>query len=65
MSMKEEKLYREGLEEYPLSWVIGQNIFFLVYFGIGFAGMLPLQIYGFPIISVLYALFLIIMLSLF
>ncbi len=57
----EEKLYREGLEEYPLGWVIGQNIFFLVYFGIGFIGMLPLKIYGFPIISVLYALFLIIM----
>jgi len=57
----EEKLYREGLEEYSVGWVIGQNIFFLVYFGIGFIGMLPLKIYGFPIISVLYALFLIIM----
>jgi len=62
MIMKEEKLYKEGLENYPISCVIGQNIFFLAYFGIGFIGMLPLRILGFPIISVLYALFLIIML---
>ena len=62
MIMKEEKLYKEGLENYPIGCVIGQNIFFLAYFGIGFIGMLPLQILGFPIISVLYALFLIIML---
>jgi len=62
--MKEEKLYKEGLEDYPIGCVIGQNILFLTYFGIGFMGMLPLRIYGFPIISVLYALFLIIMLLL-
>jgi len=62
--MKEEKLYKEGLEDYPIGCVIGQNILFLAYFGIGFMGMLPLRIHGFPIISVLYALFLIIMLLL-
>ena len=62
MIMKEEKLYKEGLGNYPIGCVIGQNIFFLAYFGIGFIGMLPLRIHGFPIISVLYALFLIIML---
>jgi hypothetical protein len=61
MNMK-EKLYKEGLEKYPLGWVIGQNIFFLVYFGIGFFGMLPLQIHDFPIVSTLYAFFLAIML---
>jgi hypothetical protein len=57
-----KELYKEGFEKYPLGYVIGQNIFFLVYFGIGFVGMLPLQIRGFPIISICYALFLVIML---
>ncbi len=62
MIMKEEKLYKEGFENYPIGCVIRQNIFFLAYFGIGLIGMLPLQILGFPIISALYALFLILML---
>lgn len=61
MNMK-KNLYKEGLEKYPLGCVIGQNFFFLAYFGIAFIGMLPLQIRGFPIISTLYALFLITML---
>ena len=60
--MREEKLCKEGFEDYPIGCVIGQNILFLAYFGIGFIGMLPLRIFGFPIISVLYTLFLIIML---
>ena len=57
-----EKLYKEGYEKYPLSYVIGQNVFLLVYIGIGFVGMLSIQIQGFPIISTFYALFLVIML---
>ncbi|RKY15058.1 MAG: hypothetical protein DRP63_07495 [Planctomycetota bacterium] len=60
MGMKEEKLYSEGIEKYPVSRVILQNLFFLTYFGIGFVAMLPLQVFGFPIVSVLYALFLVI-----
>jgi len=56
------KLYEKGLEKYSLGCIIGQNIFFLIYFGIGFTGMLPLKIHGFPVISALYALFLAIML---
>jgi len=60
--MKKEKLYKKGFESYPIGCVLGQSVFFLAYFGIGFIGMLPLRIYGFPIISVLYALFLILML---
>ena len=55
-------LYSEGLEKYPIGCVVGQNLFLLAYFGIGFAGMLPLQISEFPVISVLYALFLAVML---
>ncbi len=58
----EEKIYEKGLEKYPVSFIIGQNIFLFIYFGIGFIGMLPLRIHGFPIISVLYAIFLITML---
>jgi len=60
MGVEEEKLYSEGIEKYPVGRVILQNLFFLVWFGIGFVGMLPLQIFGFPIVSVLYALFLVI-----
>ena len=58
MNIEEEKLYSEGIETYPVSYVILQNLFFLAYFGIGFVAMLPLQVFGFPIVSVLYALFL-------
>ncbi len=50
------KIYKEGLEKYPLTHIIGQNIFLLIYFWIGIIGMLPLKIYGFPIISVIYGL---------
>jgi len=56
------KIYKEGLEKYPLTHIIGQNIFLLIYFWIGIIGMLPLKIYGFPIISVIYGLFIVIML---
>jgi hypothetical protein len=58
----DEKLYKHALEKYPLGYIIGQNIFLLAYFWTGFIGMLPLQIYSFPIVSVFYALFLLIML---
>ncbi len=54
-----EESVQQGLEKYPLYYVIGQNAFFIVYFGVGFAGMLPLQIRGFPVVSVIYALFLV------
>ena len=60
MDMK--KLYENGFEEYPIITVIGQNLFFLIYFGIGFIGVLPLKIFGISLISFLYAIFLVIML---
>jgi len=60
MNMK--KLYEEGFEEYPITTVIAQNLFFLIYFSIGFIAMLSLKISGIPIISLLYAVFLIVML---
>ncbi len=58
----ENKSLAEGFETYPLPWVIGQNLFFLIYFGIGFAGMIPLRIRGIPAVSLLYAIFLLVML---
>ncbi len=54
--------YADGLEEYPLNWVLLQNIFYVVYFGIAFCGMLPAKAEGFPFVSVLYAVFLLVML---
>lgn len=60
MCMK--KIYEKGLEEYPIATVIGQNLFFLIYFGIGFIGLLPLKLCNIPLISLLYIIFLIVML---
>ena len=60
MNMK--KLYEKGFEEYPITTVIAQNLFFLIYFSIGFIAILPLKILGIPIISLLYAVFLVVML---
>ena len=56
------KVCKDCYEEYPLYFVLFQNIFLAIYFGIGFIGMLPLQIRDFPIVSAFYALFLAIML---
>lgn len=55
-------MIKDGFESYPLSWVVGQNLFFIIYFGIGFIGMLSLETYGVPSISLIYLLFLFIML---
>lgn len=52
----------EGMEEYSLGCVIGQNLFLVAYFGVGFLGMLPLRFAGIPIASLIYAFFLALML---
>ena len=57
-----ENLYEKGLEDYPLTTVIGQNLFFIAYFVLGIVGMWNLKLMKIPVISILYALFLIIML---
>lgn len=57
-----KKLYEKGLENYPITTVIGQNLFFIIYFGLGTIGMWSLKIMEIPIVSILYDLFLIIML---
>jgi len=48
--------------EYPPGFVIAQNVFLLLYFGAGFVGMQPLRLSGVPVLSVVYALFLALML---
>ncbi len=58
----DKNLYEGGLEGYPLITVIGQNLFFIIYFGLGTIGMWGLKITGIPIVSILYVFFLIIML---
>jgi len=40
-----KKLYEKGLERFPTSWIIGQNLFLIFYFAMAFIGMYPLQIY--------------------
>ena len=60
MGTEEAKLYNEGVERYSTSRVVWQNLFFVIWFGAAFVGMLPLQILGFPIVSALYALFLVV-----
>jgi len=57
-----KKLYKAGFEEYPITTVIAQNLFFLIYFGVGVVVMLPLKISGVSIFSLLYAVFLVVML---
>ena len=57
-----KQLYKEGVEEYSKGKAIGQNLFMLAYFIVAFAGMYALQIYGFPIVSVIYILFVVAML---
>jgi len=56
------KIYEQGLEEYPKSWIVGQNLFMVIYFAIGAFGMYSLQFSGIPILSIAYIIFLITML---
>lgn len=60
----EQKLYDKGKEEYPLASAIGQNLFFIIYFAIAFIGMFSLQIGNVPIVSIIYIVFIGIMLIL-
>ncbi len=59
--MDTKKLYEKGLEEYPKSDIIGQNIFLAIYFAVGALGMYFLQFSGIPILSVLYLVFIVAM----
>jgi len=63
MLMEEKKLYEEGYEEYPRWWVDFENLFYIVYIGIGFVGMLSLQIAGMPLIALFYLACVLVMLG--
>ena len=54
--------YADGLEEYPLGFVAGQNLLYLVYFAVGFLGMSSLRLGGYPVVSLAYVAFLAVML---
>jgi hypothetical protein len=57
-----KKLYGKGLEKFPASWIIGQNLFLIFYLAIASIGMYPLQIYRIPILSLLFIIYMILML---
>jgi len=61
-NMDKEKLYENGIEEAKKSYVIFENVLFIVLIALGFLGMYPLGVNGVPIVSILYALFVLIML---
>ena len=50
------------MEKYPWWWIVGQNLLFVIYFGIGYVLLSPITIHGFPVVAVLYIAFLLIML---
>lgn len=52
----------EHYEKYPIWWILGHNIVFILYFALGPILLSPVRISGFPFLSVIYALFLITML---
>lgn len=58
----EQKLYEQGLEKYPKSSIIEENIFLIIYFTVGALGMWPIKFSGIPILSVLYLIFITFML---
>ncbi len=49
-------------ENYPLWWVMVQNLLFVIYFTSAFLGMAGVSLLGFPIVSISYVLFVIVML---
>ena len=58
----EQKLYDKGIEKCPSASAIRQNMFFGIYFTIAFIGMSFLQINNIPIVSIIYIVFISIML---
>ncbi len=60
--MSRQELYEDGIEEAKKSYVALENVLFLLLAALGFAGMYPLGVGGVPVVSILYALFVVVML---
>ena len=58
--MTEQGLYEEGWESHPWWWVLGENVLMWVPWVIGFVVMWPLQVAGVPVVSLGYALFILV-----
>ena len=58
-----EKLYENGLENYPKKTVFLTNALLLLWFGFAVYGMSKIEFTGLPIISILYFLFILVMLG--
>jgi hypothetical protein len=58
----DKQLYEKGLEKFSTSWIIGQNLFLIFYFAMAFIGMYPLQICRIPIVSLLFIIYMLLML---
>ncbi|OFV68046.1 MAG: conserved hypothetical protein, membrane [Candidatus Syntrophoarchaeum caldarius] len=61
--MKKQKLYENGLENYPKPTVVLTNVLLLLWFGFAAYGMSALRFVGLPIISIIYLLFAFLMLG--
>lgn len=55
--MDKQKLYDKGIGKAKLIDVIKENILFILMLCLGFLGMKPFQINGWPVVSILYAAF--------
>jgi hypothetical protein len=58
-----EKLYEKGLENYPKLTVFLTNALLLLWFGLAVYGMSKIEFAGLPIVSILYLIFMLIMLG--
>ncbi len=58
--MTEQTLYEKGWERFPWWWILLENLLFFVPWSIGFVVMWPLQVAGVPLVSLGYALFILV-----
>ena len=58
--MTEERPYEQGWERFPWWWILLENLFMSIPWAIGFAVMWPLKVTGVPVVSLGYALFILI-----
>jgi hypothetical protein len=58
--MTEQELYKQGWERFPWWWILLENLLFFAIWIIGFVVMWPLKIAGIPVVSLGYALFILI-----